>query len=148
MQAEHYINATYEVANESVKRQNEQKLTDIHKDTLDNREMLSSFFIPQETAVDFIERIEKVGTDSLTELEISSIVSDEGHIKAKVDIDGSWSGIMNALMLIENLPLGVMLDGIRLYTSGDLENSNKKITSGRTWHLSLTIEALTKKAEK
>ncbi|MEK7463706.1 MAG: hypothetical protein AAB610_01120 [Patescibacteria group bacterium] len=149
VQAEHYISAANEVANESIKKQNEQELTDIHKDTSVSREKLSSFFIPEETAVDFIERIEKVGVDSLTELEISAITNEESHIKAKVDIDGSWPGVMNALMLMENLPLGTTLDDIRLYTSGDLESSGKKkAASGHIWHLSLTIEALTKKSAK
>lgn len=147
-QAEHSATAILDVENESKQKQHEQELIGIHKETAIEREKLSTFFIAEDSAVDFIERIEKIGTDSQTELNLSSITNDESHIRAKVDVQGTWSEVMNALMLMENLPLGVVLSDIRLDTSGDLESKDKKASRGHAWHLSLSIEALTKKTPK
>lgn len=142
-QASRHAQVSYELSNESMKKQNEQALIAIYKETSAERTKISSFFIRDDMAVDFIERIEKAGVDSQTELELSSIVNDDGFIKAKVDVDGTWSGVMNALMLLENMPFAVKLNDVRLDTSGDLESTDKKSTSAHEWHLSLTVEALT-----
>lgn len=144
-QAEHYARATQEVSNESSKKQHEQELIKIHNETIAGRAKISSFLIAEDTAVYFIETVEKVGTDSQTDLQLSSISSDDTSIKAKVDVKGTWSGVMSALMLFENIPLSIVLNDIRLVTSGDLESSDKKTSKAHTWHLSLIIEALTKK---
>lgn len=145
VQAEHSAAAALEVANESVKKQHEQELVGVHKATTEERAKLASFFVPEDAAVDFIERIEKVGTDSQTELELSSIVNEGDKIKAKIDVQGTWSSVMNALMLLENMSLGISLNNIRLDTSGDLASQDKKPAKGHAWHLTLNVEALTRK---
>lgn len=147
-QAGHSATALLDVENETKQKQHEQELIGIHEETKTEREKLSSFFIAEDSAVDFIERIEKIGTDSQTDLELSSITSDESHIRAKVGVSGTWSGVMNALMLMENMPLSIVLSDVRLDTSGDLESKDKKAPKGHMWHLSLSIEALTKKTPK
>lgn len=145
-QAGHSATAALEVANESIKKQHEQELVGIHKETTDERAKIALYFIPEDAAVDFIEKIEKVGTDSQTELELSTIISAEDKIKAKIVTRGTWSGVMNALMLLENMPLGIILSNVRLDTSGDLESSDKKSTRAHSWQLTLDVEALTRKA--
>ena len=144
-QAEHHANAYHEVANESTKKQHEQELIGVHEDTSAERAKIASFFILEDVEVDFIEKIERIGVDSQTKLELSSISNDETQIRARVDVNGTWSGVMNALMLMENMPLSIVISDVRLDTSGDLESSGKK-TGGHLWHLSLVIEALTRKS--
>lgn len=145
IRAENSASVALEASNENLKKQHEQDLVGMHSATTDERIKLASFFVPEDSPVEFLEKIEKIGTDSQTDLEISSITTDEAGIRAKVELQGTWSGIMNSLMLLENMQLGISLNDIRLDTSGDLASQDKKLTKVHVWRLTMNIEALTRK---
>ncbi len=118
-----------EINAENGRKQQESDLTKIYYDTITDRTRISSFFIHEDKVVDFIQKMEKIGTDSGTELDLSSISSDGGYVKAHVSDRGSWSNLMRALVLIENLPYSLTISNVRLDSSGD-----------HKWNLTLNIE--------
>ncbi len=140
VQAIHYVNATKELANEDIIKQKEQELQKIHDDTEEQRSGLSSRLIKEDKAVTFIEMIEKVGTDSNTKLELGSISSsDAGLLKANITVVGTWSNVMTALALLENLPVSSIVSNV------DLSAGSQAGKEVRTWNLNLSIEVLTLK---
>jgi hypothetical protein len=143
VQAEHYVKATQEVIQENFKKQNEQELVGLHSTTSAERAKVAGFLIPEDKVVDFIESIEAVGTDSNVELELSAISNDDDGISVRVAIEGAWPNVMNALMLIENLPLGLEIRDVRLDTVASLENAEGSSAGESRWKLSLFIDALT-----
>lgn len=138
-QARNYIDTVKKVEDENSRKQSEQDLIKMHDETESDRSKIHSFIIQEDKVVDFIETIEKIGDNSDTKIELSAIAKDDMSIKAKVTATGSWSNIMTALMLIENIPLSVSLNDIRLYST---ETSAKGV---KTWNLGLDIQVLTTK---
>ena len=136
IQAEHYISANNEVLNEDKKRNNEQEIMKVFNSSKDSRVKIMSFFVHEDKVVEFIEMMEKVGTDSNTNLELSSILNEDDKVKVKINTKGSWSGIMKALLLIENLPLSIHINNVALNVS------DVSAKEGSTWSLTLDIEAL------
>lgn len=136
MQADHYVLSSKEVENEDEKRKSERELVKRFNSTTESRSKLKSFFIVGDKVVDFIEQVEKIGDYSKTDLELSSISNSPGIVKAKVSVKGSWSGVMTALSLLENLPLSANLKNIRLDVSGDQAKGQ------HVWNLGLEIEVL------
>lgn len=145
-----------EVTLESNKKLHEQELTATYADTLNDRTRVTSFVVSEEKIVPFIESIEKIGTDSGTDLEISAIGTEKtsaqdggfGHIAAHIDVKGSWTNIMRALLLIENMPYSAVINNVRFVASDSVETVQvKKGTPQkiRQWGLSLDIRILTSK---
>lgn len=136
MQADHYVLSSKEVENEDEKRKNERELVKRFNSTTESRSKLKSFFVEGDKVVDFIEQVERIGDYSKTDLELSSISNSQGMVKAKVNVQGGWPGVMTALTLLENLPFSVNLKNVRLDVSGDQAKQH-------SWTLTLDIEALT-----
>jgi hypothetical protein len=134
-QAELYVRTNDDLKDEDVKKQSEQDLIKVYNATAESRPKIASFFVDKIKVVDFIETIEKIGTDSNTVVEISSINNDDTKVKAKILAKGSWGGIMKALILIENLPLNILITNARLDSKDDSENKTS------VWILSLDVEA-------
>jgi hypothetical protein len=131
-----YIRDIGDVNSEGDKNQKEQQLVKVYETTKDSRIKINSFLIHEEKIVDFIETVEMVGINSNTKTEISSINNGDGLVKAQITSSGSWSGVMTALHLIENLPFSVVVKNVRLETMNDLDKK------GSAWELSLNIEAI------
>lgn len=148
-----------EVTLESNKKLHERELTATYADTLSDRTRISGFVVSEEKIVPFIESVEKIGTDSGTDLEISAIGTEKaaaqdttgfGHIAAHLDIKGSWSNVMRALLLVENMPYSVTVNNVRLVASSEVVDSvpvkkGDKPQRVRQWGLSLDIRVLTSK---
>ncbi len=145
-----------EVTLESNKKLHERELTATYADTLSDRTRVTSFVVSEDKIVPFIESIEKIGTDSGTDLEISAIGTEKsttqdagfGHIAAHIDVKGSWTNVMRALLLIENMPYSAVINNVRLVASDAIQTVEvKKGTSQkiRQWGLSLDIRILTSK---
>ncbi len=135
-QADKYVKVNKELENEDSKKQTEQDLVKTYESTKVSRAQLLSFFVKEDKVVSFIEMVEKVGDQSKTKLELSSINNDNGIIKTNISVKGSWNNVITALMIIENLPLSLNIKNVRLSTSSGLD----KKSSG--WELQLSIEAL------
>jgi len=137
VQANHYVSANTELVNEDSIKQKETDLRSVYDDTKEQRDSLISFLISEDKAVTFIEMVEKVGSDSGTKLELGSIANVEDILKANVTVAGSWTNVMTALQLLENLPVSSVIYNVNLNSSSELEKSTK------IWTMTLNIEALT-----
>ena len=145
-QANNYLDSIKQVESEKNTVNYEQKLIDTFNKYEQDRLKIESYVVKEDKLVDFIERIEKIGSDSKTDLQLSSITSVDNKIKARVNTTGGWQGVMTALQMIENIPLSVSISNVRLDTSGDIEGIvNSKTTKIREWRLSIDIETLTTK---
>lgn len=118
-QANNYVEANSEVMKEDGRRNSEKELLKTHEATELSRARVLNFLVPEDKIVSFIETVEKVGTDSNTDLELSSITNDEKEIKARVSVKGNWSSIMTSLILLENLPYSSYISNIKLDISSD-----------------------------
>lgn len=154
-QAKDSSKALIEINTESEKKQYEDGLTKLFDDTSSDRLKLSSFFVREDRIVDFIEKVEKIGVDSNTELTLSSINADDlnsvkvgtiGRIKTRITASGSWANVMRALVLIENLPYSLSMNDVRVDSSSgsnaELSAGDKKTSKGNKWNLSLNMEVL------
>ncbi len=135
-QAEHYVNANKELEDEDNKRQSDQGLVKTYEASKDSRAKITTFLIKEDKIVDFIEMIEKVGSEAHVDLELSSIDNNDIKVKAQVTAKGGWSNILTALTLIENLPISSSIGNIKMNVS------DGKDKQSRIWNLSLNIEAL------
>lgn len=123
----------------------EQKLAAAYDATAFDRARLGSFFVPSDGVVVFIESLESLGKETGTLASISSIVTEGidgavagsvGSIRAKVDITGSWEGVMRALRLAELMPYNSSIGDVMLDQSSGQSQSK---TTKRQWHLTFTM---------
>jgi hypothetical protein len=154
-QAQNYALALSDAQTYNENRKNEQNLQKIYRETTDSRVKISSYIISEDRVIDFIESIENIGKTTNTLISLSSINSTEmkgltkgqfGHVKARVDIKGSWSGVMAAISMLENMPFSVSLDTGRLFNgiNADLPASTKAAKS-TSWNFSANINVLSVK---
>jgi len=141
-QANYYVSASNEIDNEHSKKQVEIDMQKIHDDTKEERLRLNELIIKEENVVKFIELIEKVGEDSNTKLELSTITKESEKVKAKIIASGTWGNVMMALGMLENLPLSTVISNLHLGTTVLEEKDTKKTV---VWNLSVDIETLIKK---
>lgn len=91
----------------------------------DEQTLVNSYIVPKDKIVDFLEAVEKIGTNTGTKLELTGINTTEivkgkkiednfTSMKARVDIVGTWPNVMRAFSLIENMPYSLSLSTIRL----------------------------------
>jgi hypothetical protein len=142
-QAERYSIALKDSETYDENKKNEQNLQKIYKQTVVDRAKLDTYIITEDKVVNFIESLENIGKMTNTKVALSSIDSEEmkdlakgtsGHIKAKVDIKGSWSNVMTSLSMLENLPFSITLDNSKL--------SNNNLDKSAPWSLSTGIRVL------
>lgn len=143
--AQNFSKVTLEMNSEDGKKKYEQELIKLYDDEKDNRERVENFLIKDDKIVNFIEIVESVGDITNTKLEISSLNKESNAVKAKVSVMGTWTGIMRALILIENLPVSSKISNVVINTSNGLDkNSSENKTLGvNTWKLVFDIEAIT-----
>lgn len=110
----------------------EEKINTIKSIAEDNKESIESlreFFIQKGDEVEFIEKIESVGRDTGVKFDIFSIEIDpknenlQFHEKVvmKINIEGSWKGVVAFILKLEKLPFGVFIENIGL----DSKNSGQ-----------------------
>lgn len=82
---------------------------------------LREFFIQKGDEIEFIEKIEEIGRKSGTTFEIDSINPklEQGdilkeNIEVRINIEGSWSKIMNFIDMLEKTYFGVSIQNINL----------------------------------
>ncbi len=147
--AKNHSKITNEMNSEDDRKKYEQELIELYDMSKGGREKIQSYITKDDKIVDFIEMVEKIGIDTKTDFELSSINNDKGNIKAKVSAKGSWVNILRALTLIENLPMNSSIKNIVLNTSGNLDGSAIKVSSDTKttdkWKLTLDIETITTK---
>ncbi len=143
-QAETYSLALKDAETYNENKKNEQNLQKIYNQSIADRAKISSYVVSEDKIIDFIESIENIGKITNTTVSLSAIDSkamDElakgasGHIKAKVTVTGSWTGVMTALSLLENLPFSLSLENSRVFKDSELGKN-------ASWNLLTDINVL------
>ncbi len=118
-------------------------LSQLASSTAASRAHLNSFFVPADDVVTFITSLESIGGESGSSLSLASIDADSldgkpagtiGTVRAHIDADGSWSSVMRALAIAENMPYAVSIDQVQL-------NASTGQNGRSTWNLSFDIQA-------
>ncbi|MES3031495.1 MAG: hypothetical protein V4697_03740 [Patescibacteria group bacterium] len=121
-QAQNSAHAVRAVGLETERKQQEGQILKIYEETQADRTKIFESLVQEDEIVQFIEEVEKIGPASSTTLELSALTTGEGLIQAHLNIKGSWSGVMRALTLIENVPYSITLKDLRLTSSERLWN--------------------------
>jgi hypothetical protein len=124
--------------------------------TAAERAELSSYLIPSNNAVSFIQALESIGPASGARVTISSISDSNldsaapgtiGAISASIAASGSWGSVMRTLRLLETLPYQSSIDSVTL-SAGGMNPSDAKTQPVKAWQLSLTVSALAVASQK
>ena len=118
----HQIEAAYSDPNSSFSRQQRAEILKVIVESNDkDLETLRAFYIQKGDEVEFIEEIERLGQQSGVVFEIDTInpVGKENSafkedIAIKINIEGSWSKIMNFLESLEKTYFGISIENINL----------------------------------
>lgn len=136
-------NARDIVSLEKANKDRESDVRALYDRTKNARDSLSNFFIPADRVVDFIEAIEALGpeTGSKVTLSIDTVDASDseekknGLARANVEAVGSWTSVMRALSLAENLPYIVSVSGAHLSLQIDANGVHN-------WKASFVIEVV------
>lgn len=124
-----------------------QEIVSLFDSSSAKRARIKSFFVPSENAVAVIQAIESVGQSSGASVAISSInavppvdKSPIGHVSAAVVINGTWTDVMRAVTLFEDLPYDSTMSGLGLRYSGPSEDK----TGAHHWQagFSLSVDTI------
>jgi hypothetical protein len=143
IQANKYLSARKQIEVEKSNVNHEETLLETFNKYEEQRKKISTYIVKEDDLVKFIERLEKIGTDAKSKLEISSIGKTDNKIRAKITAEGGWQSIMTTLMMIEDLPVSMLVNNVRIDTLGGVEKTPSKTVMENEWRLSLDIEALT-----
>jgi hypothetical protein len=131
-------------------KKREQDLSSFYSKMTEEQKQISGLVLNRERVVEFIEFIERIGSDTSTELELSNIQTNQivktakiqdnfTTLRARVQVKGNWPNVMRALTLIENAPYGISLNNVRLNEMGSVSAS----TTRKVWNLDMDIKVLT-----
>ncbi|MBP6858510.1 MAG: hypothetical protein KBC33_01610 [Candidatus Pacebacteria bacterium] len=141
---ERVIQGRHLVAEHTISEQKQDALAELYSASTEDRHAAKKLFVPEDSTIAFIESIESIGPSSGSTVELSAIEADApgessgvGRIRVHVEAVGSWSTVMRAVMLAENLSYGVSVSNLRIDASG---GSSAKDRLG--WKASFVIEAL------
>ncbi len=147
--ADHVILAQNSVADERQRQDQSKSILALASSTDASRTRLSSFFIPADDAVAFIQALESTGASSGATVSIASIAESDpeagkniGTLNAHITMNGSWSTVMNAIELFEVLPYKIKISHLTLDTS---IGAGDRVAAARTWQSSFDISASTLK---
>lgn len=141
------------------KRQHEQEVASAYSKFADEKNLLTSFIVPKDKVVDFIEAVEKIGADTSTKLELSGIDTQDlpktlstnplnnfAHLKAHVTAVGTWPNIMRAITLLEHMHYSITFDNIHMDVDNAPTPTDEASTTPKTkvknWSLSLDLKVL------
>ena len=96
----------------------QKSIVDSLKATVDERAIIGSFVLTSDQTVPFIERVEGISKQSGATVSLVSISSDASLVHAHVNIQGSWTTMMRAMHLVENLPYSISMDSVRVSQVG------------------------------
>ena len=133
------------VRTEEMDQSQAKTLSSLASSTVTDRDMLMSYFVHDDDIVSFITTLESLGPQSGSKATLASIDADSlsassigttGSVRAHVDVTGSWSSAMRALMLAEHLPYAASLSHVSLSSS-----VSGTVGAHSTWVLSFDVTA-------
>lgn len=89
-----------------------QALFRVLRDTEEDREKLSKYFITKMGAVTFIEQIEKIGKNAGVQLSVNTVSDEEsggGAIQISFGANGSFAHMQHLIALVESMPYKVTI---------------------------------------
>jgi hypothetical protein len=92
------------------------------KDTEEDRNKLSEYFVTKTSAVAFIERIENLGKSAGVELSVNSVsdaAKNSGVLQLDFSATGSFSNMYRLMALVESMPYKVTLKKASMQKIGD-----------------------------
>jgi hypothetical protein len=96
-------------------------ITKLVHDTEADRKKIREYFVPKEGLVSLIETVEGFGGISGTVLTVDAVslqeiekMPNKESVRFDMSIEGTWTGIMYVVSLIENLPYGVTIERVGL----------------------------------
>ena len=134
--------------NAQIFKEKQNDMMALYESTLNDRARLTTFFIPSDSSVQFIEAVEALGPQSGAKIQLSSIdaaidpgagVGTEGGVRAQVDVEGSWTAVYKAILLAERLPYKVVVNNILMSTALPAAGSK----APRVWRAAFDIQAST-----
>lgn len=109
--------------------------------------VLDTFFVEQEDAVKFVEQIESLARNVDVTLSITKLKLEEsknkgsfGQILLDLKIKGSWTNVMNFIMLIENMPKAITIQNVSMAGKRGKKDGKEHIT----WDATMNIRAIVK----
>ncbi len=121
------------------------RTAEMYANTINDRAILSTFFVTESSIVTFIEALENIGPQAGGEVTISAVSAEDvsklkignfAKVKAHFESIGPWASTMRALMLSEILPYRSTISNVKLDSSTDTDGKTPK----RVWKLSYDIE--------
>lgn len=127
--------------------QNEAKNIKNLNDNVENSwNQLYQEFIQPSASLSFIESLESLGTAAGSIVTISSIdnmaaaegdLAVNGYVSTRILAQGTWSSVFKTLMLAENMPYKVFIDGVRFDAVSPAEGR-----STATWSLGFNLSGV------
>lgn len=119
-----HVAATQQIAQDLVREvERESQLRSIEKlieDITEERAVVSNQFVPADDVVRFINRIENLNAQISANLVIGSVTEDApnaegiGAIHMQLQAIGAWQDVLQAIALIESLPVATQVGNITL----------------------------------
>lgn len=98
--------------------------------------VLNSYFVNEETVVDFIKSIELLAKESNVSVQISSLQSGEQTGKqglyVSLVIKGSFNSVNSFLLLLENMPYQIIINKVMLATENSTLTPSVDPKTGKT----------------
>lgn len=101
--------ASHQAASDKEKIQNLERAL---KDTREDREKLSKYFVTKTSAVTFIEQIEKIGKNAGVDLLVTTVsddAKDGGAIQISFSATGGFTHMYHLVALVESMPYKVIV---------------------------------------
>ena len=118
-----------EIQKEYIKVEKIKSTENIFKDTYNERKQLDTYFVTQDTVVDFIESIEWLGAYAGIEIVLDGVdvtTGDNAKLAIKVSTKGDWEDTIYFLALSEYFPANVNIDSAKITKIGDIKDNNKQ----------------------
>ncbi|MEY2664733.1 MAG: hypothetical protein RIT04_541 [Candidatus Parcubacteria bacterium] len=142
-----------QIAEEQSRSAHQKSLTKLLDGVRGSQAQLSSFFVPSDRVVEFIEQIESleklsgavVTLQSITAENISeAATSTVGRVDASVSVVGNWASVMKALQLAERLPYSISISGVNVSSAGIVDGASApKAAKGTSlWRMTFQIQVL------
>ena len=134
------------IQSDTFDRSNAEKIKKLYQSTTEQRANVLKHVIPSTNIVAFIETFESVGSEAGSTLKLSGVSAGNpkdvapagmGLFHAHVEATGSWSSVMQTLMLTENLPFVTLIDSVSLDNGSGPDGKDS-----HAWHVSFNVALL------
>ena len=150
MSAQKIIKNQEQIDSQNLAKQREKSFLETYRATAHKWSELQDYYVKSNEVVSLIEKIEAIGPQSQTELNISSIDADnmdnapfgkEGKIRMKISSRGNWVAVMKALSLVEMMPYKLNINNVRANSSTNIPSQGKNSsTTKSSWELSFDLQ--------